>query len=161
MIDPQIPEGIRSRLIKTFVRHIQDHPILAAQIKTWKIFDGDAEDHSIIPVANCPGIQITYGAPGQYPATFASTKADITINIELIVPGSNQFTLLDFWEVIEAAVDQFGTLDAKLRTAASDTGIAILGAATIGQPAINHAKYKNPPAMVGTGSVNVTLSIRR
>jgi hypothetical protein len=38
---------------------------------------------------------------------------------------------------------------------------AIYGTHFISSPAINHAKYKNPPCMVGNGSVSIVLSIRR
>lgn len=161
MIDPQIPSGIRSTLLRAFVRHLQDNPVLANHIKTWQPFAGIPQDHEIIPPSNCPAIRLTYAAPGQYPASFTSTKADFTINLELIVPGTNQFVMLDYWELLETAIDQFGELDPKIRESLKSLPLAAFGAGTIGSPAINHAKYKNPPMMVGTGSVTFTLSIRR
>lgn len=160
MIDPVIPKGIRSTLLKAFIAHLKEHPHMN-QIKTWQEFEGSPEDHEVIPLSQCPALRITYSAPGQYPVTFDSTKADMTVNLELILPGTNQYHMLDFWEVIETAVDQFKTLDPKIRESLKGLPLAAYGAGTIGSPAINHAKYKNPPGMVGTGSVNFTLSIRR
>lgn len=161
MIDPDIPQGIRSTLVKAFVAHLQDYPFLKKHIKTWQIFEGEPQDHDVVPLSNCPAIRMTFSGPSQYPATFSSSKADFSINLELIVPGTNQFNMLDFWEILEAAIDQFGELDSKIRKQLAEFPIAAYGAGTIGTPAINHAKYKNPPGMVGTGSVNFTLSIRR
>lgn len=161
MIDPQVPNGIRSTLLRAFARHLQDHPGLSAHIKTWQLFQGEAQDHDVIPLSKAPAIRVTFSAPGQYPVTFSSTKADFTVNLELIVPGTNQFLLLDLWEVLETAIDQFGELDRKIREQLREFPIAAYGTGSIGAPAINHAKYKNPPGMVGTGSVNFTLSIRR
>lgn len=161
MIDHQAPTGIRTTILKAFVAHLQEHPILSGQIKTWQTFVGEPQDHDVIPLSQCPAIRVTYSGPGQYPATYSSTKSDFTVNLELIVPGTNQFAMLDFWEVIEAAIDQFGELDPKIRKQLTEFPIAAYGAGTISSPAFNHAKYKNPPGMVGTGTVNFTLSIRR
>lgn len=161
MIDPDIKPGVRSTLLRAFLDHLQEHPGLKKHIKTWQIFDGEAHDHGVIPLVNCPAIQVTFSAPAQYPSTYTSSKADFTVNLELIVPGTNQFLMLDFWEMLEEAIDQFGQLDAKVRERLKDLPLAAFGTGTIGSPAINHAKYKNPPGMVGTGSVNFTLSIRR
>jgi hypothetical protein len=161
MVDPQIEEGIRTKILKAFIRHLQESPVLSAQIKVWQTFSGDAHDHDVIPLSQCPALRITYSGPGQYPVTFSSSKADFAVNIELILPGTNQFLVLDFWEALEQAIDQFGSLDRTMRESIRDSRLAAYGTATIGSPAINHAKYKNPPGMVGTGSVNFTLSIRR
>jgi hypothetical protein len=161
MIDPHIPEGIRSKIMKAFIAHVQNHPLVSNQIRTWQVFAGEAQDHDIIPLSRAPAIRVTYSGPGQYPVTFSSTKADFSVNLELILPGTNQFAMLDMWEVLEEAIDQFGSLDTNVRESLKDTKLAAYGAGTIGSPAINHAKYKNPPGMVGTGSVNFTLSIRR
>lgn len=161
MIDPGIPPGIRSTLLRTFVKHLQDNPLLSNHIRFWQIFAGEAQDHDIVPLSSCPAIRVTYSGPAQYPATFNSSKADFSVNLELIVPGTNQFILLDYWELVETAVDQFGELDGKVRESLKGLPIAAYGTGTIGSPAINHAKYRNPPGMVGTGTVNFTLSIRR
>lgn len=161
MIDPDIPQGIRSTMIRAFIAHLQEHPLVGKHIKTWQIFEGEPQDHDVVPLSNCPAIRMTFSGPSQYPATFSSSKADFSINLELIVPGTNQFLMLDYWELLETAINQFGNLDEKVRESVKDLPLAAYGAATIGSPAFNHAKYKNPPGMVGTGSVNFTLSIRR
>ena len=161
MIDPELKSGVRRTLLEAFLDHIQDHPGLKKHIKTWQIFDGEAHDHGVIPLVNCPAIQVTYSAPAQYPSTYSSSKADFTVNLELIVPGTNQLVFLDYWELLEEAIAQFGDLDAKVRERLKEHPLAAYGTGTIGSPTINHAKYKNPPGMVGTGSVNFTLSIRR
>lgn len=161
MTDPDLPKGIRSSMIKAFIAHLQGHPLIGKHIKTWDAFDGAAHDHEVIPLAMCPAVRVTYSGPAQYPATFSSSKADFSVNLELIVPGTNQFLMLDYWEVLETAINQFGNLDEKVRESVKDLPLAAYGAATVGSPAFNHAKYKNPPGMVGTGSVNFTLSIRR
>lgn len=161
MFNPNIPQGIRSTIMKAFIRHLKEHPLLSSVIKTFDDYNGTAHDHAIIPLEKCPAIRFTYSAPSQSPQTFTSTTADFSIAMEVIVPGTNQYVVLDLWELMEVAIDQFVSGEKSIRSSLAGDQRAIFGTHYISSPAINHAKYKNPPCMIGTGSVNITLSIRR
>lgn len=147
--------------MKAFIRHLKDHPVISAIVKTFDDYSGTAHDFGIIPLEQCPAIRFTYSASGQSPQTFNSTTANFSIDMELIVPGTNQYTVIDIWEVMEIAIDQFLSGDKAIKAALKADSRAIFGTHYITAPAINHAKYKNPPCMVGTGSVSIILSIRR
>jgi len=161
LFNPNIPEGIRSKIMKAFIRHLKEHPVISAIVKTFDDYPGAAHDFGIIPLEQCPAIRFTYSASGQSPQTFNSTSANFSIDMELIVPGTNQYTMIDIWEVMEIAIDQFLSGDKAIKAALNADPRAIFGTHYITAPAINHAKYKNPPCMVGTGSVSIILSIRR
>lgn len=161
MIDIRVPESIRSRIMRGFIQHLKSNPVLSSVIKTWDDFSGRAEDHDIVPISKCPAIRFTYSGQGMSPETFTSSTANFSINMELIVPGSNQYQILDIWEVIETAADQFYGGDKAIRDCLQGDPRAIFGTHYLSSPAINHTKYKNPPCMVGNGSVSVVLSIRR
>ena len=156
-----IPEGIRSRLMKAFIRHLQAHPSLSRIIKTWDSYDGSSHDHSVIPLETTPAIRFTYSSQGMSPQSFTSTSANFSVEMELIVPGTNQYQMMDLWEVIETAIDQFFGGEKAMHDALQGDRRAVYGTHYISSPAINHAKYKNPPCMVGSGSVSIVLSIRR
>lgn len=161
MFDARLPEGIRSQLIKAYVRHLQSNPVLSEFIKTWDEQNGRAEDFKIIPIEKCPALRFTYSAPGTSPTTFTSQRADFNINIELIIPGTNQYAVIDAWEVIETATDQFLTLDPIFRQVAKNNPRLVFGTSFLTGTALNHTKYRNPPCLVGTGSLSIVASIRR
>lgn len=161
MFDMRIPEGIRTRLMKAFIRHLKEHPTLRGVIKKWDDYDGGAHDHEVIPLEQCPAVRFTYSSQGMSPQSFSSTSANFSIEIEMIVPGTNQYQVIDLWEVIETAIDQFFGGEKAMHDALKGDRRAIYGTHFISSPAINHAKYKNPPCMVGNGSVSIVLSIRR
>lgn len=161
MFDARLPEGIRSQLIKAYVQHLQTNPVLSGFIKTWDDYRGVAHDHKIVPLELCPALRFTYSAPGTSPTTFASQRADFNINLELIIPGTNQYTVIDAWEVIEAATDQFLSLDPIFRQVAKNNPRLVFGTSFITGTAINHTKYRNPPCLVGTGSLSIVASIRK
>jgi len=156
-----IPEGIRSRLMKAFIRHLREHPTLKSVIKEWDSYDGRSQDHFVIPLEKTPAIRFTYSSQGMSPQSFTSTSANFSIEIELIFPGTIQYQLMDLWEVIETAIDQFCGGEKAMHDALKGDRRAVYGTHFISSPAINHAKYKNPPCMVGNGSVSIVLSIRR
>lgn len=156
-----IPEGIRSRLMKAFIRHLREHPTLKSVIKEWDFYDGRSQDHFVIPLEKTPAIRFTYSSQGMSPQSFTSTSANFSIEMELIFPGTNQYQLMDLWEVIETAIDQFFGGEKAMHDALKGDRRAVYGTHFISSPAINHAKYKNPPCMVGNGSVSIVLSIRR
>ncbi len=161
MFDPNLPEGIRTKITKAFIRNLQSNRTLASVIKTWDDYPGRAHDHVVIPLEKCPAIRFTFSAPAMSPQSFTSTTANFSIDLEVIVPGTNQYLVMDLWEVIETATDQFFSGDKALRDSLQGARRAIFASHFITSPAINHAKYKNPPCMVGSGSVSIVLSIRR
>jgi hypothetical protein len=161
MFSANIPEGIRSKLMRAYIRHLQSNPVLSGLIKTWDDMPGTAEDHRVIPLERCPAIRFTYSAPGPFPQTFTSQKADFVINMEVILPGTNQYAMIDTWEVIEAATDQFFTLDKKFREVVANDPRYVFGTAFLSNTAINHNKYRNPPCLSGTGALTIVGNIRR
>lgn len=161
MFDARLPEGIRSQLFRAYVRHLKDNPVLSGFIKTWDEYDGVAQDHRIIPLEKCPAIRFTFSSPGTAPTTFTSQRADFNINMELIIPGTNQYAIMDAWEVIETATDQFLSLDPVFREVAKRNPRLVFGTSFLTGTAINHNKYRNPPCLVGTGSLTIVASIRR
>ena len=161
MFNASIPEGVRSKLMRAYIRHLQANPVLSAYIKTWDDYPGQAQDHRIIPLEQCPAIRFTFSAPGPYPQTFTSQKADFNINMEVILVGTNQYAVIDTWEVIETATDQFFTLDGKFREVAKANPQLVFGTSYLSGTSINHNKYTDPPCLVGTGSLTIVASIRR
>ena len=161
MFNINVPEGIRTRLMKAFIAHLKADPILSSVIKTWDDYPGTAHDHKVIPLEQCPAVRFTYSAPGMSPQTFTSTTANFSIDLEVIIPGTNQYVMIDLWEVMETAIDQFFGGETAMRRSLQGDKRAIYASHYITSPAINHAKYKNPPCMSGSGSVSVVLSIRR
>lgn len=161
MFNERLPEGIRSQIIRAYVRHLQTNPVLSSFIKTWDDYNGTAQDHKIIPLANCPALRFTYSAPGTSPATFTSGQANFNINLELIIPGTNQYAVIDAWEVIEAATDQFLTLDTVFRQVAKQNPRLVFGTSFLTGTALNTNKYRNPPCMIGTGTLAIVANIRR
>lgn len=147
--------------MKAFIRHLREHPTLKSVIKEWDSYEGRSQDHYVVPLEKTPAIRFTYSSQGMAPQSFTSTSANFSIEMELIFPGTNQYQLMDLWEVIETAIDQFFGGEKAMHDALQGDRRAVYGTPFISSPAINHAKYKNPPCMVGNGSVSIVLSIRR
>lgn len=161
MFDARLPEGLRSKIIKAYVAHLQKDPVLSSFIKTWDDYKGVAQDHKIIPLEQCPALRFTYSSPGTSPTTFTSQNANLNINMELIIPGTNGYAIIDAWEVIERATDQFFSLDSAFRAVAKANPTYVFGTSFLTGAALNHNKYRNPPCLVGTGSLTIIGNIRR
>ncbi len=160
---PELPlkDGIRTRIFKAFLTHLRENPVLKGVIKTWDDFSGRAEDFRVIPLEQTPAIRFTFSAAQMSPDGFASHSASFSVAMEVIVPGTNQFDMVNLWEAIEEAALPFLGGDQAIVRALNGDRRVVFGTHFFSSSAVNHTKYQNPPCMVGTGSVTFVLSLRR
>ncbi|CAB5237945.1 hypothetical protein UFOVP142_36 [uncultured Caudovirales phage] len=160
---PELPlqDGVRAKIFKAFVAHLQQDMVLSKVVRLWDDYSGRAEDFRIVPLEQTPAIRFGIGSAPMSPDTFASHSASFRCDIELIVAGTNQFDIVNLWEAVEEAASPFLAGDMDIRKRIGDDRRAVFGTHFFSSSAVNHAKYTNPPCMVGTGSVTFVLSIRR
>jgi hypothetical protein len=156
-----LKDGIRSRLLKAFVNHLKSDPQLSSAVKTWDDYSARAEDFRVIPVESTPAIRFSVSCPASSPASFNSYTGNFSIDMEVIVPGTNQYDMINLSEAIETAVHPFFEGDKAMLAALKGDQTCIYATHMLTGSAINHQKYSNPPCMVGTSSVSVILNIRR
>jgi hypothetical protein len=163
MNPPQLPlkEGIRTRIFKSFVDHLKSDPTLSNVVKSWDDYSGHAEDFLNVPLERCPAIRFTISAAPMAPESYVSHSASFSINIELIVAGTNQFDMINLWEAVEVACLPFLEGDRQIIKRLDGDRRAVFGTHFFSSSAVNHAKYTNPPCMVGSGSLTFVLSLRR
>lgn len=156
-----LPDGVRTRVAKAFINHLQSDPILSRAIKSWHEQAESSEDFDVIPLERTPSIRFTITTQNSEPQSFTSYTANMSINMEVIVPGQNQFDMINLWEAIEMAIHPFFDGDKAMKDALRGDRQGIYATHFISACSINHQKYSSPPCMVGNGSVSVVLSIRR
>lgn len=162
-MNPQlnIPEGVRSKIFKAFSKHLQEDPILSNCIRTWDDYSGTAQDFAVVPLEQCPAIRLTISTAPMAPETYVSHSASFSINIEVIAAGTNQFDMINLWEAVEVACLPFLEGDNRIIKVLGGDRRVVFGTHYFSSTAINHAKYSNPPCMVGTGSLTFVLALRR
>lgn len=156
-----LKDGVRSRLLRAFVAHLKEDPVLSSVVRVWDDYSARAEDFRVIPIENTPAIRFSVSSPASSPTSFNSYSANFSIDMEVIVPGTNQYDMINLWEAIEAAVHPFFAGDKRMKDALQGEKIGIYATHTLSNSSINHQKYSTPPCMVGMGSVTVILNIRR
>lgn len=156
-----LPDGIRTRVAKAFIAHLKSDPILGRTVKMWEDYSERSEDFEVVPIEKTPAIRFNISAQSSEPQSFTSYTANLSINMEVIVPGQNQFDMINLWEAIESAVHPFFDGDKAMKDALRGDRQGIYATHFLTASSINHQRYSNPPCMVGNGSVSVVLSIRR
>lgn len=156
-----LPEAVRTKVARAFIKHLKSDPVLSREVRLWEEYAERTEDFEVVPIEKTPAIRFTVSAQSSNPDSFTSYTANLSINMEIIVAGNNQFDMINLWEAIESAIHPFFDGDKAMKEALKGDKRAIYATHFIQNSSINHQKYANPPCMVGNGSVSIVLSIRR
>jgi hypothetical protein len=114
------PKSARRAAWETFVSVIKNDPILRREVTTLKYWSGDPKDAEGFASGMLPYLRLT---PKPEESMFLDTRsqqADILVDVEAAMTGTNISDGLDFWEAIERALypadpTAFAAVDARLK----------------------------------------------
>ena len=98
------PTSQRNTAWSTFVSVLKADPVLKREIKTLKSWSGDPKDAEDFSIGLEPYIRLTPRPDQSEFASNTSIRADIVVDVEIALKGTNVSDILDAWGAIELAL---------------------------------------------------------
>lgn len=104
-----LPRGKRSQLFRAVEDILRDNDDLARTVKTWRSYEGQADDLVDPTPDQCPWVRLHLEKRPITPSGEEGMIVEVGVVIELATAGTCQDDILDLWEAIEVALSVIST----------------------------------------------------
>jgi hypothetical protein len=98
------PTSSRRAAWESFVGTLKSDPVLKREVKTWKTWSGDPKDSEDFSIGQEPYLRLTPHPDQSHFVDTQSQQADILVDVDCAIAGTNVSQSMDFWSAIETAL---------------------------------------------------------